>query len=36
VICYANSFHGKQDISDIRKEDIKVKESTELMENGAV
>ena len=36
VICYANSFHGKQDISDIRKEETKVKDVTELMENGSV
>lgn len=36
IICYANSFHGKQDISDIRSQENKIKEVTEVMENWSV
>lgn len=36
IICYANHFHGKQDIIDIRKEESQVKDAKELMDNGSV
>ena len=39
VIVYANHFHWKQDIKDIRKiseDETKLKDAKELMENGAV
>lgn len=36
IICYANCFHGKQDISDIRDNESKCKEVDFLMENWAV
>lgn len=36
VICYANSFHWKQDISDIRLKEKQVKEVEELMEKWAI
>ncbi len=36
VICYANSFHGKQDISDIRKGEAKIKDVADLMENWSI
>ncbi len=35
VICYANNFHGKQDISDIIAKQDQTKEATALMESGA-
>jgi hypothetical protein len=36
IICYANSFHGKQDISDIREQESKVKDASALMESGSI
>lgn len=36
VICYANNFHGKQNIDKVRKNEDKTKDVTELMENWAV
>ncbi len=36
VIPYANHFHWKMDIKDIRKEENKIKDAKELMEEGAV
>jgi lysyl-tRNA synthetase class 2 len=36
VIPYANKFSWKQDISEIRKQENKIKDVKELMENGAV
>ena len=36
VIPYANHFHWKQDIDYIRKQEDKIKDVKELMENGAV
>ena len=36
VIPYANSFPGKQDIAEIRKDEAKVKDAGVLMESGAV
>lgn len=36
IICYANSFRWKQDIIDIRKQEDKLKEVTDVMENWAV
>jgi len=36
VICYANNFRWKQDISEIVKNEDKVKEVTDLMEKWAV
>ena len=36
IICYANNFHGKQNISEIRSHESEVKEVAELMENGSI
>ena len=36
IICYANHFHGKQNISDIRSHESDVKDVNELMENGSL
>ncbi len=36
IICYANHFHGKQDISDIRTNESELKDVNELMENGSI
>ncbi|MCP4523593.1 MAG: lysine--tRNA ligase [Candidatus Gracilibacteria bacterium] len=36
IICYANSFHGKQDISEIRKNESQCKDVQELMEQGSI
>lgn len=36
VICYANQFAGKQDISVLKNAEDSLKDAKELMENGAV
>lgn len=36
IICYANSFHGKQDIAEVRKNESQLKDVNQLMENGSV
>ena len=36
IICYANHFHGKQDISEIRNYESELKEVNELMENWSI
>lgn len=36
IICYANHFHGKQDIAEIRTQESKLKDVNELMENGSL
>ena len=36
VIPYANSFPGKQDIAEIRKNEDKIKDAAVLMESGAL
>ena len=36
IICYANHFHGKQDISEIRTKESELKEVNDLMENGSI
>jgi S-adenosylhomocysteine hydrolase len=36
IICYANHFHGKQDISEIRTQESELKEVNDLMENGSI
>ena len=36
VICYANSFAWKIDITEVRKNEKQTKEVEDLMENGAV
>jgi len=36
IICYANNFHGKQDISEIRTFESQTKDVADLMENGSL
>jgi lysyl-tRNA synthetase, class II len=36
IICYANNFHGKQDVSEIRTFESQTKDVTDLMENGSL
>lgn len=36
IICYANHFHGKQDISDIRSQESKAKDAKQLMDGACV
>jgi hypothetical protein len=36
IICYANNFHGKQDISEIRTFESQAKDAATLMETGSL
>lgn len=36
VIVYANNYHGKQDIADIRIHESDIKDAESLMQTGAV
>ena len=36
IICYANHFHGKQDISELRVNESELKDVNELMENWSI